>query len=54
MHYCICNKGLLEDCDKEEYVAVTGAATASVWKEDSKTICPMLRIRPVTARPALQ
>jgi hypothetical protein len=28
-NYYIPNKGLLEECDKEENVAVTGAATAS-------------------------
>jgi hypothetical protein len=28
-NYYISNKGLLEECYKEEYVAVTGAATAS-------------------------
>ena len=27
--YCISNKALIEECDKEENVAVTVAATAS-------------------------
>jgi hypothetical protein len=38
-------------CDKEENVAVTGAAAAaSCLKEDCKTFCPKSRIRPVTAK----
>jgi hypothetical protein len=28
--YCIPNKGLLEECIKEEHVEVTGAASSSV------------------------
>jgi hypothetical protein len=47
-------KGLLEGCDKEENVEVTGTAIVSVWKEDYKTFCPMSRIRLETARPAPQ
>jgi hypothetical protein len=51
-NYFISNKGLLEECDKEKNVAVTGAATTSCLKEDCKTFCSMSRIRPVTAKPA--
>ena len=50
-NYYVSNKGLLEECDKEENVAVTGAAVTSCLKEDSKTFRPMSRIRQVTARP---
>jgi len=50
-NYYISNKCLLEECDKEENVAVTGAAVTSCLKEDCKTFCPMSRIREVTARP---
>jgi hypothetical protein len=46
----ISNKVLLEECDIEVNVPVTGAATASCLKEDSKTFCPMSCIRPVTKR----
>jgi hypothetical protein len=58
-NYYISNIGLLEECDKEEKVEVTGAAaaaatTTSVFKKHCKTFCPLSRIRPVTARPALQ
>jgi hypothetical protein len=53
-NYYISNKGLLEECDKEENIAVTGAATTSGLKEDCKTFCPVSRIRPVTAKPAPQ
>jgi len=52
--YYTSNKGLLEECGKEENLAVTGAATAFCFKKDCKTFCPMSRIRPVTARPAPQ
>jgi len=31
-NYYISNKGLIEECDKEENVAVTGAATTSCLK----------------------
>jgi len=51
-NYYISNKGLLEECDKEENVAVNGAVVTSCLKEDCKMFCPMSRIRPVTARPA--
>jgi hypothetical protein len=44
------NKGLLEKCYKEENLAVTGLLLFPVWKADCKTICPMSRICPVTAR----
>jgi hypothetical protein len=52
--YCISNKDLVEECDNEENLAVTGAATIAAWKEDCKKFCPMSRIRPATARPAPQ
>jgi len=50
LSYYICNNGLLEECDKEENVAVTGTAATFLWKEDCKTFCPLSRIRPVTDR----
>jgi hypothetical protein len=31
-NYSIANKGLFEECDKEENVAITGAATTSCFK----------------------
>ena len=46
--YFISNITLLELRDKDENVAVIGAATASVWKEVCETFCPVSRIRPVT------
>jgi hypothetical protein len=48
------NKGLLEECDKEENVAVTVLLLLPVKKESCKTFCPKSGIRPVTARPAPQ
>jgi hypothetical protein len=48
------NRGFLKDCDKEENLEVSGAASTSVWKEDCKYFCPMSRIRPVIGRPAPQ
>ena len=38
----------------KENVEVTEAVTTSCLKEDCKTFYPVSRIRPVTARPALQ
>ena len=52
MHIFFCNKGLLEECCKEENVDVTGSATVFVGKKDCKILCPKSRVRPVTARPA--
>jgi len=40
-NYHISDKGLLEECDKQDDVAVTGAATAYCSKADCKTFCPM-------------
>jgi hypothetical protein len=37
-NYCISNIGFLEDCDKEENVAVTGAATVSCLQRICKTL----------------
>jgi hypothetical protein len=48
-NYYISKKCLLEECDKEENVAVTWAATVSCWKVICKKFCSMSRIRPVTA-----
>jgi hypothetical protein len=53
-NYCIFNKGLHEDWNKEENVEVIEAATIHCLKKYCKKFCPMLRIRPVTARPAPQ
>ena len=53
--YCITNKGLLEECDKEENLAVAGDCYCFLFqKKVCKTFCPVLRIVPVTARPASQ
>ena len=41
---------MVEECDKEENVAVNGAAATTVWKEDCRTFRSMSRIRPVIAR----
>jgi len=49
-----CNKGLFEECDKEEHVAVTGLLLLPVCKQDCITFCPLSPIGPVTARPAPQ
>jgi len=48
----IFNKGLPDECGKKANVAVTGLLLLPVSKEDSKTFCPMSRIRPVTTSPA--
>ena len=53
-NYYISNKGLLEECDKEENVAVAGAATASRLKRRLSNVLPNVIIRPVTARPSPQ
>ena len=55
-NYCISNKGLLEECDRQQNVAVTGPLLLPVSKEDCKTFCPMSRtcIFPGTASPAPQ
>jgi hypothetical protein len=50
----ISNTGFLKECDKEENLEVSGAASTSVRKEDFKYSCPMSRIRPFIARPAPQ
>jgi len=52
-YYYISNKFPLEECDKEEKVRRTGAATDyCLKKEDFKTFCSMPHIRQVTARSA--
>jgi len=43
-NYCISNKGLLEECHKEENVAVTGAAAVSLFKRICKTFCLLSHI----------
>ena len=46
---------LLEEYDKEENLAVTGAVILPVQKYVySKIFCPMSRVLPVTARPTPQ
>jgi hypothetical protein len=55
IHTNISNKGLLEECDKEENLEVTGAAaTTSCLKRTPQNVFPKSCIRPVTARPAPQ
>ena len=45
------NKGLLEECDKDECMDVNEtAATTSILKENCKAFCPVSRIRSVTAK----
>ena len=57
-NYHISNKGLLEICEKEQNVPVTGLLLLllplPVSKADCKTFCPMSCIGPVTVRPATQ
>jgi hypothetical protein len=53
-NFCIFNKRLLEKCDKEENLKVTGAATTPSLIENCKTFWPISRIYPFTARPATQ
>jgi hypothetical protein len=48
----ISNKGLIEECANEENLDVTGAGPNSCLREECKTLRPMSRFRPVTARPA--
>jgi len=36
--YYISNKRLLKECDKEEYLKITGAASTLSLKEDCKTL----------------
>jgi hypothetical protein len=47
-NYYISHKVLEEECDKEENVAVTGAAAVSCLERICKSFCPMSHIRPVT------
>jgi len=49
-NYYVSNKGHLDECDTEENLEVTGLLLLPAWKEDCKTLCPMPRIGPVTAR----
>ena len=53
-NYYLPNNGLLEECKKDQNVALTGLLLLLVTKEHCKTFYPMSRIRPVTARPAPQ
>jgi len=39
--YCTSNKGFLEECHKQEHVAVTGLLLFPVCKENCKTFCPI-------------
>ena len=48
----ISNKGLLQQCVKQQNVAVTVLLPLPLTKEYRKTFCPVSRIGPVTARPA--
>jgi len=52
--HTINNKSLLEECNKEENLEVTGAAATSCCKEDYKMSCPISHFRSVTVRPSPQ
>ena len=51
-NYYVSNIGNPDERDKKANVSVTGLLLLLASKEDSKTFCPMSRIRPVTASPA--
>jgi hypothetical protein len=48
---CISNKGLLEECDKEEGVEVM-VLLLLLFGKNIVNFCPMSRIRSVSATPA--
>jgi len=43
---CISNKGLLEECDKEQNLAVNGAATASFLERRFQNVLPSVTYSP--------
>jgi hypothetical protein len=53
-NYYISNTDLIEECEKEENVGVTGAAAISCLKRALLKYFPVLLICPITARPTPQ